>query len=279
MPTRRLFLAAALAAPLARAQARPAPALLLAQEAPPGVDPAGWLVSEKLDGVRALWTGQQLLTRGGHAIHAPAWFTAALPPQPLDGELWGGRGQFDATSAAARRGTPREAEWRALRFMVFELPGADGPFAQRAARLQALVQEVGFAGLQAVPQQALASRAELQRRLAEVLAAGGEGLVLHRADAPYVTGRSPVLLKLKPEHDAEALVLAHQPGQGRHAGRLGALRLRTREGVEFDLGTGFTDAQRAQPPAPGTWVTYRHRGHTPQGVPRFASFLRERAAP
>jgi DNA ligase-1 len=42
------------------------------------------------------------------------------------------------------------------------------------------------------------------------------------------------------------------------------------------LGTGFTDAQRAAPPAIGTWVTYRYRGTTDKGVPRFASFLRVR---
>jgi DNA ligase-1 len=130
--------------------------------------------------------------------------------------------------------------------------------------------------LQAVEQQRLADRAGLQRRLQEVVRGGGEGLVLHRADALWQAGRSEALLKLKPLDDAEARVTAHLPGRGKHAGRLGALRVRTDDGVEFLIGTGFSDAQREHPPAVGTMVTYTHRGSTAGGVPRFASFLRVR---
>jgi len=123
----------------------------------------------------------------------------------------------------------------------------------------------------------LSSPLALQRRLDEVIVAGGEGLMLHRADAPYETGRSSSLLKLKPLHDAEARVIGHVAGRGRHKGRLGALRVRSEQGVEFLLGTGFSDAQRDSPPAIGTLVSYTHRGHTAGGVPRFASFLRLRS--
>jgi len=84
------------------------------------------------------------------------------------------------------------------------------------------------------------------------------------------------LLKLKPLHDAEAVVIGHVPGQGKHAGRLGALRVRNEDGAEFLIGTGFSDAQRAEPPPTGVLVTYTHRGSTASGVPRFASFLRVR---
>ncbi|MFZ1246355.1 MAG: DNA ligase, partial [Azonexus sp.] len=94
--------------------------------------------------------------------------------------------------------------------------------------------------------------------------------------APYQTGRSDVLLKMKPLLDAEAVVVGHQPGKGRFAGLLGALRVRTPDGREFMLGTGFSDAQRREPPAPGTTVTYRYRDLTAKGLPRFASFLRVR---
>jgi DNA ligase-1 len=130
--------------------------------------------------------------------------------------------------------------------------------------------------LQAVEQLPVASPQALQRRLDQLVAAGGEGLILHRADAAYETGRSASLLKLKPLHDAEAWVIGHVPGQGRHAGRLGALRVRNEQGVDFLLGTGFSDAEREHPPAVGRLVSYTHRGHTADGVPRFASFLRLR---
>jgi DNA ligase 1 len=276
---RRRFLAGLATLP-AWAHARPAgpmPAVLLAQEAPADVDPTGYLVSEKFDGVRALWDGRQLRFRSGLPLAAPAWFTQRLPAVALDGELWMGRGTFEALSGAVRRSQPADAEWRAIRYMVFEQPGGAGRFADRVARLEGIVGDAGFAPLQCVAQTAVPDRAALQRRLAEVLSAGGEGLVLHRADAPWLTGRSAVLLKLKPRHDAEAVVLMHLPGKGRHEGRLGALRVRDDDGRVFDLGTGFTDAQREEPPAIGSVVTYTHRGRTEAGLPRFASFLRERA--
>jgi len=128
-----------------------------------------------------------------------------------------------------------------------------------------------------VEQFELPSPAALRTRLDEVVRGGGEGLMLHRADATYETGRTGALLKVKPLQDAEAVVVGHEAGQGRHAGRLGALKVRTQEGREFLLGTGFTDDQRGRPPAVGTVVTFTYQGTTAQGVPRFASFLRVRS--
>lgn len=264
------------AAPLPALSLPAAPALRLAREAPASIDPRGYLVSEKYDGVRALWDGQVLRFRSGLPVAAPAWFLARLPDTPLDGELWAGRGRFEAVSGAVRKAQPLDAEWQALRYMVFDLPGGGGSFVQREARLQRIVQTAGWAPLQAAPQRVLEDRAALARRLAEVVQGGGEGLVLHRADADWRPGRCDALLKLKPLHDAEAVVLGLVAGRGRHQGRMGALRVRNAEGVEFLLGTGFSDAQREAPPPPGSIVTYTHRGVTAGGLPRFASFLRLR---
>lgn len=278
--TRRTFILAGLAACAGSSPARPARdmlPLLLAQDAPEGITPQGHLVSEKLDGARAHWDGERLRFRSGLAVSAPNWFLRQLPATPLDGELWMGRGRFEALSGAVRRHTPDDAAWRHIRYMVFEQPGGEGTFAQRAHRLAALAQQVAWPQLAAVEQFELPDAAALQRRLDAVLRAGGEGLVLHRADAPYLTGRQPVLLKLKPLLDAEAVVTGHLPGRGRHAGRLGALRVQTPEGVAFAIGTGLTDAQREEPPPSGTVVTYSYRGLTDRGVPRFASLLRVRS--
>jgi DNA ligase-1 len=252
------------------------PAVMLAQDASGLPDPAGFLVSEKLDGVRALWDGRHLRFRSGGLIAAPAWFTAVLPPVALDGELWAGRGGFERASGTARRAAPDDAAWRALRYMVFDRPGQPQPFAQRAASLRALADAMAVPFVQAVAQHTLPDAAALSRRLDAVVRAGGEGLMLHRAAAHWQRGRSGDLLKLKPWSDAEAEVIGHLPGRGRHAGRLGALRVRLADGRELRLGTGFSDAERESPPPPGTRVSFRHRGHTEDGLPRFASYWRVR---
>ena len=246
----------------------------LAVEADPGLDPTGWLVSEKLDGVRAWWDGRTLRTRGGNPIHPPPGFTAGWPAQPLDGELWSGRGRFESLVATVRDALPDAAAWQAVRFHAFDLPAAPGTFEARAAALERLVAALASPSLVAVEQRRLPSREALQRWLDAVLAAGGEGLMLHRADAPAAAGRTGALVKLKRAHDAEAVVIAHLPGRGRHVGRLGALRVRTADGREFSVGTGLSDAQREAPPPPGTTITYRHHGLTGRGLPRFPSFVR-----
>ena len=261
---------------LGRAQGATPPPLLLAEVLHGDVDVTRYWVSEKLDGARAIWDGQTLRFRSGREVPAPAWFIAGLPPEPLDGELWMGRGTFDALAAAVRRQPARDDEWRRVRLMVFELPGGAGSFTDRAARIREIVARADVPWLQAVAQFRVPDRPALQARLDAVVRAGGEGLMLHRDDAPYLTGRHDALLKLKPQLDAEATVIAHLPGKGRFSGRLGALEVETPDGVRFRLGSGFSDAVRRDPPALGSRVTYRYRSLTPGGVPRFASFLRLR---
>lgn len=253
-----------------------APPLLLAQTYSERSDLAAYLVSEKLDGVRACWDGKVLRFRSGRPIHAPAWFTARLPDHALDGELWMGRRSFERLSAAVRRQEPLDAEWREITYQLYELPGGEGTFAGRLAALQADVAQAGVPWLQVLPQARVADHAALQLKLAQVVRAGGEGLMLHRADAAWQTGRSDILLKFKPRQDAEAVVVAHEAGRGKYEGMLGALVVMTPDGRRFRLGTGFSDAARRAPPAIGSTVTYRYRDLTSAGLPRFASYLRVR---
>ena len=254
--------------------AKPMPGVQLARDAPKGVSPRGYLVSEKYDGVRALWDGSVLRFRSGRTVAAPDWFTAKLPPMALDGELWRGRGSFDALSGAVRKSTPVDSEWQALNYMVFDAPQAEGPFSSRVAVLQDLARTTAWAQLQAVEHWTLPDVRALQARLKAVTQAGGEGLMLHLASAPVSSGRSDVLLKLKPLHDAEALVTGHVNGQGRFDGMLGALEVQTAGGQRFRLGTGFSEDQRRNPPVIGSQVTYTYNELTPSGKPRFARFLR-----
>lgn len=237
---------------------------------------ADYWVSEKYDGVRAWWDGRKLLTRTGNLIRAPAWFVARWPDEPLDGELWTGRGRFEEVASTVRDQAPSHAAWREVKYMIFDLPGHPGPFTERLQALDELVRGLGIPWLQAVPQFRATDEATLERKLREIVAAGGEGLILHRADAVYRSGRSDDLLKLKPHEDAEAIVIGYAPGKGKYAGLVGALIVERADGLQFRLGAGLSDAERRNPPPLGAVVTYTYSGKTDAGVPRFARFLRVR---
>ena len=265
----------------AAAPARTPPSLMLANVYRPGVVVADYWVGEKFDGVRGYWDGEALWTRGGERVAAPAWFTAAWPKVPMDGELWAGRGQFARAVSTVRQQTPDDTAWRALRFMVFDLPGQGGTFTERIPALNGLVSRIDQPWVQAVAQIKLASHQALQAMLLKTVKNGGEGLMLHRGASLYKGQRSDDLLKLKTHEDAEAQVMSHVPGKGKYEGKLGALLVEmpgfdggpTRR---FKLGSGFTDAQRRNPPPVGSTVTFRFRGLNDSGIPRFASFMRLR---
>ncbi len=257
------------------------PPLMLANVYRPGMALQDYWVSEKLDGVRGYWDGSQLLTRGGERVAAPAWFTAGWPRVPMDGELWAGRGRFSQAVSTVRQQTPDDAAWRGMRFMVFDLPAHGGTFSERLPALHGVVSRIDQPWVQAVPQQKIPTAAALQALLLKTVKLGGEGLMLHRGASLYQALRNDDLLKLKTHDDAEARVLSQLPGQGKYAGMLGALLVEApgvdgKPGIRFKLGTGFSDAERKQPPAVGSWVTFRYRGVNDSGIPRFASFMRVR---
>lgn len=261
--------------PAAAVAKKDGPAMLLANVWNPGIDPTGWWISEKYDGQRGYWDGRKLWTRQGNAIHAPDYFLAELPKDiALDGELWMGRGKFEETISTVGAQTPDD-RWKKVRFMIFDAPQAEGTFERRTEFVRATLPK-GNQFVVPVPQYRCEGTKHLLAERDRVVALGGEGLMLRQPESAYETRRSPTLLKVKPHDDAEATVVAHTPGKGRFSHLLGSLRVRTADGREFSVGTGFTDAQRAAPPAVGTLITYRFRGLTKNGLPRFPSFLRVR---
>ena len=97
--------------------------------------------------------------------------------------------------------------------------------------------------------------------------------MLRQPESPYEAGRSSTLLKVKTFHDAEARVVEHLAGRGRHQGRMGALAVELPDGTSFSVGTGFTDSQRKSPPPVGSVITFRYQELSDRGVPRFPSFV------
>ena len=267
-----LFLVPGDAAHLRATEPQPAPAML-AQVWQPGMDVQGWWMSEKLDGVRGYWTGEHLVSRAGNTFAAPEWFTENFPPVPLDGELWVGRQKFSDAVSIVRRTAPHDG-WKSVRYMIFDAPQAEGGFEQRLDFARAWFRDHPNPYAAVIEHEICDSEDHLRKRLAEVEALGGEGLILRRPASAYTVGRSATILKVKTFQEAEAVVLEHLPGSGRNAGRMGSLRVETADGVRFAIGTGFTDAERDDPPPVGSTVQFKHQGFTKAGIPRFASFLR-----
>ncbi len=255
------------------AQAEPA-ALILANNYSDKLNLNDYWVSEKYDGYRAYWDGQQLLSRAGNRFLTPDWFVANFPKQPMDGELWLGRGQFQALASVVKSADKDDPRWRQVRFMVFDLPAEQGSFDQRLTRLNSLLQSRQITWLVAVQQDKIASTAVLMEHLKAVVTSGAEGLMLHRGSSLYRGGRSDDLIKLKQYDDAEGVVVAHLPGKGKYLGAMGSLRVVLPSGIHFKVGSGFTDAERHDPPVIGAKITYRYNGLTDQGLPRFARFIR-----
>lgn len=249
-----------------------APPLLLAETWNGLTDPTGWWLSEKLDGVRAYWDGNQFLSRLGNLYHAPDWFLQGLPSVPLDGELWLGRKQFQRAVSIVRR-QDRSDLWKEITFVVFDAPGLDRGFEARLAFVRECLEQKN--AKYARPHDHLPCHGldQLRQELSRLEALGAEGLMLRQPRSRYESGRSATLLKVKSFHDDEARVLQHQEGAGRHQGRLGALLVELANGTRFAVGTGFSDREREQPPPVGSLITFRYQELSEAGVPRFPSFV------
>ena len=248
------------------------PPLLLAESWDNATDLSDWWMSEKLDGVRAYWDGRQFLSRQGNIYHAPDWFIEGLPAVPLDGELWIDRKKFQRTVSIVRRQDKNDL-WNEVRFLVFDAPAVNGSFEDRLAFLKdALAKGAAKFALQH-PHERCKDLEALRAELARIESLGGEGLMLRQPGSKYVAGRSTTLLKVKTFHDAEAVVVGHQAGAGRHKGRMGALLVRLPNGTDFAIRTGFSDRERENPPAIGATVTFRYQELSDAGVPRFPSWV------
>ncbi|NUQ64510.1 MAG: DNA ligase [Pirellulales bacterium] len=249
------------------------PPLLLAQTWDNAADLTDWWMSEKLDGVRAYWDGEQFLSRLGNLYHAPDWFVEGLPAVPLDGELWLDRRKFQQTVSIVRR-QDKSDHWRSIRFVVFDAPASEADFESRLEFLRQTIRpkKQPFAAVHGHTR--CKGTSHLREELARIEALGGEGLMLRQPGSVYEIGRSSTLLKVKSFHDAEAVVVDHQAGKGKHKGRLGALVVRMEDGTEFAVGTGFSDAERGSPPPVGSVITFRYQELSDAGVPRFPSFVR-----
>ena len=234
----------------------------------------GWLMSEKLDGVRAIWTGAEFVSRNGNKFFAPEWFTAQLPAGvTLDGELFIGRGKFQATVGLVKKKTPVAADWKAIRFCVFDAPLARGGFEARLAYCATTLEGCKVAAV--VPHRVCRNEADLAGFFTMICNDGAEGVMLRKPESEYEHRRSQSLLKYKPFDNAEAVMIGSEEGEGKFTGKVGALVLRWR-GIVFRVGSGLSDQIRDNPPIVGSLISFGFCGLTDGGVPRFPTFIADR---
>jgi len=248
------------------------PPILLAHRWESHVDVTGWWMSEKLDGVRAYWNGKTFVSRLGNTYHAPDWFVRDLGDEPLDGELWVGRKRFQETVSIVRR-ADKSPDWKRVSYVLFDAPSHEGPFEKRLDWLRDRFDKGAHDHAHYLAHERCDGIEHLRKELSRIESLGGEGVMVRKPGSRYVAGRSATLLKVKSFFDAEARVVRHIGGAGKHKGRLGALEAELPSGVRFSVGTGFSDAEREAPPAIGAVITFRYQELSKDGVPRFPSFV------
>lgn len=252
------------------------PRLALAKHFKNDMQSSSYWVSEKMDGIRCYWNGEALLTRNGRTIHAPKWFTQSFPKEALDGELWIGRGSYQLLTKIVLDKRPNIPLWEKVSFQVFDLPASKAPFELRQEQLKAVITATNAPHLKLVKQTKMNNLQAIQSHLKDLVNNGAEGLMLRTPDSPYQSGRSNYLYKMKIRQDAEARVIAYQSGRGKFENMMGAIWVEMEDGTLFKIGTGFNHNERKNPPAIGSEITYSFQGFTEKGLPRFASFEREK---
>jgi DNA ligase 1 len=255
--------------------------------------PINWWASEKWDGIRALWDGEKIISRGSGVgkpkvyTYVPEWFKLTLPPGiPLDGEIWIGRGLFQKTSRLSTIKPGKSYTFEQINdiwtgkndppvlFKVFDIPNLDFPFEQRMKILQTVVADrkkcwdkLNYPGKKTFPiqfteQVKIKNIEQLVNLYTKLTTEGAEGIMLRAPGSPYELKRSKYMLKYKIKEDAECIVRGYTPGEGRLTGLLGSLNceiLKDSEptGIFTQIGTGLTDSQREN---------YIIRGH-PESIP------------
>ena len=246
----------------------------------------GWLMSEKLDGVRAYWDGNQFYSRNGNVWSVPAWYREGMPSAHLDGEFWMGRGRFQETSGYCRR-MDRGEYWRGIFYQIFDAPSVDAGFEGRLTEIGKSV--IIPAHCRVLPHAPCPSVEVLRNYLALVEEQGGEGVMLRRPGSRYVRSRSDSLLKVKTFFDTEARIIGMTAGKGRHVGAVGALKVRVDEtitltagkktctiagGTEFEVGSGLDDSERRHGAIRvGAIITFRFQELSKEGIPRFPTLI------
>lgn len=238
----------------------------------------------KLDGMRAIWTGEKLLSRTGKEIKGVPSLVEFLKVNysdfPLDGELYNHEKTFQEQISSVRR-TVNIEEDLSIQYHVYDIPVENVTFEERNKLLKARLQETDR--LKLVRTTKLLSTKKLvdgveqpitEQQLNRFESEGYEGTMVRNAGGLYQRGkRTSDLMKVKTFQDAEfpivgvyqltrkekIVVPAHTPGAIEHSDgvwkkdgvetpveMIGGLVLQLSDGRTFESGSGYDDVTRTE---------------------------------
>ncbi len=230
---------------------------------------SGWVMSEKLDGIRAYWDGDNLLTRNGNIIYAPKWFTKDYPSFPIDGELWTKQKDFENISSIVRDKIPSN-NWKQIKHYIFEVPNAKGGLFDRLDNLKHITSKY----IKVIKQIKIKDKQHLDNFFKYIEKNHGEGVVVRDPSKLYISKRTSSALKIKSFHDMECKVEGYISGKGKFQGMMGSILCKLSNGINFRIGSGFSNKERANPPLIGDLITFKYQEFTKYGKPRFPVYLR-----
>lgn len=231
-----------------------------------------FVVSEKLDGVRAFWDGKNLYSRNGKPLNPPQWFIQGFPPFSIDGELWNKRDNFSQILSIISTDKDKSL-WEELQFFVFDVPSEQIGLLHRLDTLKSFLTQNPNKYIKIIPQENISSFDELDLKLETLLQAKAEGLVIRHIHKPYIVGRSKFDLKLKPFSSDDCKIIGFTQGKGRFHSQVGSI-ICQKDDLTLKIGSGLSDDLRANPPQIGTIIEYKYNGTTSNNLPRFPVFLR-----
>lgn len=242
-----------------------------------------YAVSEKFDGIRALWDGQNMFSKSGKILAIPPCFSDKLSPLGLkngdfvEGELWIDYGAFDEISSVILRKNPTCTDFERVKYLIFNAHlGESSDFLANLSQVKGILDSQNLTQdrcIQVITQHRFATQKELSDFFNTVIAKGGEGVIVRD---------SRVAFKLKPQNDAECKIVDYSRGKGRIRGKVGAIICESladknsgiEKGVIFRIGSGLSDKMRENPPKIGTIITYKFSGISKNGIPKHTRFLR-----
>ena len=272
--------------------------------------PIGWYMSEKFDGQRALWDGAKFVTRGSNTNHprvypyVPSWFIALMPPGiSLDGEFFIKRNAFQEIGFLKSKLKPNlsnqsdlDKKWANIKYYVFDTPSVDKPFEERMDYLKKLVTSrcrlfpkmklpvpVQECPLIYTEQYLIESEAQLNKYYSELVSNDAEGVMIRAPKVGYIPNRTRLILKLKPEEDAECTISGYKAGTGKYSGSLGSFECEMSNGKKFfvsgmqdSIRSSYLDKRSEYYHPIGTVITYKYTFLTDDGIPRFPRYKGKR---